>query len=134
MKSQETKHYKMQTSFQSIIQVEKILSTKKYKGFYKKRLSFQAFRKYAIKSNIQEEYKISEIFPKNLEFQTPTKIYIYTASFMSQEPKKLIQNSSQKNINIFLTKKPIWKKLIIHVIIKIQQKIQNFCKLLQIKH
>ena len=45
---------------------------------------------------------------------------------MSQEPKKLIQNSSQKNSNIFLTKKPIWKKLIIHVIIKIQQKIQHF--------
>ena len=63
----------------------------------KKKLSFQTFRKYAVKSNIQEEYKISEIFPKNIEFQTPTKIYIYTASFMSQEPKKLIQN----NINIF---------------------------------
>ena len=106
--------------------MEKTLALKNTKDSFKKRLSFQTFRKYAVKSNIQEEYKISEIFTKNLEFQTPTKIYIYTASFMSQEPKKLIQNSSQKNSNIFLTKKPIWKKLIIHVIIKIQQKIQHF--------
>ena len=57
MKSQETKHYKVQTSFQSINRVEKSLALK-IQRILQEKISFQTFRKYALKSNIQKEYKI----------------------------------------------------------------------------
>ena len=61
---------------------KKSLALKNTKDSFKKRLSFQTFRKYNLKSNIQEEHKISEIFPKKYRVSNSHKniIFILQAS------------------------------------------------------